>query len=144
MRALQKYVVVLLWLSVVFTAFRIHRGSPKQILSSDGVGYYSYLPALFIYHDPSYAFLQDYRRDYQPVHEFIRDAGSAKVNQYFVGEALLSLPFFMIASGYVALTNGIADGFSPPYQWAFMVGALFYLACGLLLLRKVLIRKWIS
>lgn len=140
MRALQKYVVVLLWLSVAFTAYRIQRHSPKQILSSDGVGYYSYLPALFIYHSPDYAFLRDYRRDYQPVHEFIREAGTGQVNQYFAGEALLALPFFGLASVYVSLTNGLADGFSPPYQWAFMCAALFYFACSLLLLRKVLLR----
>jgi hypothetical protein len=48
-------------------------------------------------------------------------------------------PFFLMGHVYAKISKDEQDGFSPPYQWAIALSALFYGICGLFLLRKVLL-----
>ncbi|HOW32420.1 MAG TPA: hypothetical protein PLP88_12720, partial [Bacteroidales bacterium] len=114
-----------------------------RVINSDGKGYYAYLPALFIYHDLSFSFIDGYENNYYPkggdlYKDFRVDTGSGIADKYFPGLAILWLPFFLIAH-FIALVFGFsADGYSAPYQLLIALSALFYLCCGLLLLRKFL------
>lgn len=121
----------LLSLSLVWPAVKYHQPEHASVINSDGLGYYSYLPALFIYHDASWLFLNDYEKNYRPIGNFIREAPNGRnVNQYFVGEAVLISPFFAIAHS----TANVADGFSAPYQRAVLWSTLFYVCVALYLL----------
>jgi len=60
--------------------------------------------------------------------------------RYLNGVAILEMPFFFLAHIYAFVTDYPADGFSPPYQWAIALGALFYVVAGLFILQWVLRR----
>lgn len=65
------------------------------------------------------------------------------VDKYYLGPSILWLPFFGL--GYVAawLTGFPIDGYSPPFQWAIELAALFYFWLSLHVLRKLLNRMQI-
>src|ERR1041385_271270 len=46
----------------------------KNIISTDGVGYYAYLPAAFIYHDYTYSFIDKLSTTYRPL-KYMSDLG---------------------------------------------------------------------
>lgn len=131
---------LLLSLSLVWPAIKYHQPEYASVINSDGLGYYSYLPALFIYNDASWSFLNDYEKNYRPIGNFIREAPNGrKVNQYFVGEAVLIAPFFAVAH----VTANVADGFSAPYQRAVLWSTLFYVCVALYLL-TLLVEAYIT
>jgi hypothetical protein len=100
----------------------------KDIISSDGVGYYSYLPNIFIHNNLSN----------QPFdNRYILKYQNRSINKYYVGTAIAMSPFF--ALGYVlADDEERLDGLSPPFHKAISLGAIFYLILGLLFLKLLL------
>jgi len=128
-----------------FASNRLFRGDLagwKLIISSDGLGYYAYLPALLIDHDVTYNKVTErekkilgYNR-YEP--GYLVKSGNRVVNKYFAGEALLLLPFFLLAT-FFSWTGGIEiSGYSFFFQLFTGLGALFYLFLGLCYLKKIL------
>ena len=69
----------------------------KHIVTSDGRGYYAYLPALLIDHDPSFSKVVAREKKllgmphYQP--GYLVNYNGKTLNKYFAGEALLLFPF---------------------------------------------------
>ena len=113
----------------------------KGILESDAKGYYAYLPAVFIYQDLNFGFLEEIQEKYPAPHldyDYRAGANGARINKYYVGTALLQLPFFATAHWLTKLTGGDADGYSKWYLISVNIAALFYLFIGLLYLRKTL------
>lgn len=114
-----------------------------RVISSDGKGYYAYLPALFIYQDLSFSFIDSYENRYYPkggnlYKDFRVSFSKGVADKYFPGLAILWLPFFLIGH-LMALATGVApDGYSMPYQLAIAASAFVYLFAGLLVLKKVL------
>ncbi|MCX6243347.1 MAG: hypothetical protein NTU98_01465 [Bacteroidetes bacterium] len=146
----QKYPkIVLLCLAALLLAFfasnRLFRADPqgwRLIISSDGLGYYSYLPAFIIDHDATYkkvtereAKILRYDR-YKPSY-LVRIDGRI-VNKYFSGEALLLLPFFLLATIFSWIGGIEITGYSFFFQLFTGLGALFYLLLGLYFLKKIL------
>ena len=85
-----------------FVSNRLFRGGPegwKMIISSDGLGYYAYLPGLLIDHDPSFKKVTERETKilgynlYKP--SYLVKIGNRTVDKYFSGEAILLLPFFL-------------------------------------------------
>jgi hypothetical protein len=111
-------------------------------INADGKGYYAYLPATFIYHDFTFDFTKKTESKYYPPNnrcDFRGVIDGSYINKYFVGTALLWLPFFL-AAHFVSLISGLpADGYAPIYQYAILFAAIFYLWLGLLYLRKLLL-----
>ena len=107
----------------------------KWTIGGDGRGYYAYLPALFIYHDPHYTFLdaeelKAYRGKFQTQTE------GRKVNRYFAGESLLLLPFFALGCLMAWIGGFPVDGYSLPFQLAIGIAAWFWLGIGLYALQR--------
>lgn len=49
---------------IVLFAIAKHTDNPwDRMISSDGKGYYAYLPAVFIYHDLNFGFIPQYEKD---------------------------------------------------------------------------------
>jgi len=117
------------------------------IIESDGKGYYAYLPALFIYDDLSFGFVDAYEtKYYKPTHRvgFTLPTHQGTVNKYFVGTAVLMSPFFFLGH-WAAQLNGVAqDGYSWPYQMTMCIGALFWVFLGALLFLRFLAEKGIG
>jgi hypothetical protein len=118
-------------------------------INSDGKGYYAYLPAIFIYHDLTYKFVESYEDKYYPpdrsvFKEFRSQADGKTTNKCFPGLAILWLPFFLVAHLLSALLGFPTDGYSPLYQYAISIAALFYLWLGCRFLLKLLIKTGAS
>ncbi len=113
-----------------------------RVLISDGLGYYGYLTAIFIYDDLDYNFIEDYEAKYyghDKIKDFRQDVDGKKVNVYFPGLAFLFLPFFLIAHFLSLILGYPADGYSIIYQYSIGLAALFYLWFGLRFLKKLLL-----
>jgi hypothetical protein len=117
------------------------------IIGGDGLGYYSYLPARYIYHDNNYEFKwfnKVYNDNYpfcsfdSPEDNFMVQYKDKRINKYYPGLSLLWTPFFVIAHGSAKLSGYKADGYSLPYQIAIAFASLCYLFLGLFYLRKLI------
>ncbi len=121
----------------------------ENVLSWDVLGYYFYLPALFIYQDlgiKDIGLYQQIIEQYQnssTLYQVITLPDGTHLFRYSLGMAVLYLPFFLIGH-WVALSGPwLADGFSEPYQYAVAMGGLLYAVIGIALTGKVL-RKFFS
>jgi len=118
------------------------------ITNFDGLGYYMYLPAIFIYQDiTEYKWLDDIDDKYNVIgrnwkFQISKHESGNYVTSYLGGVSILQLPFFAVAHGYALITDYPADGFSPPYQLALSFGIVVYFGLILLLLRKILLRYY--
>lgn len=147
------YIPILL-IVILFSFFACYRlFLPKEqgwktIITSDGRGYYAYLPAIFIYGDLTFKQVastekKNYNRyDFLP--EYLVTVKTKTVNKYFSGVALLLMPFFLLALFFSWIVGLPLDGYSFFFQFFTGLGALFYLSSGLFFLLKTLQRMNIS
>ena len=85
----------------------------ERPITGDAQAYYAYLPAIFIYQDLDYEFIDEINDKYYPEsHQksFLKEAGEGKVNKTFPGVAILYLPFFLLAHALAILFGMEADG----------------------------------
>jgi hypothetical protein len=112
------------------------------MIGSDGKGYYAYLPALLIYNELNYNFVEEYEHKYYQAGDNFFDfrvrTDGKIADKYFPGVAILWLPFFLLAHIFSLLTSFAADGYSLPYQISIGLAAIFYLWVGLKVLRLIL------
>lgn len=116
-------------------------------VAGDGLGYYSYLPAVFIHHDAHLEFkwfAKVYNDNYvydafeNPEDNLLVQYGNRKINKYYPGLSFIWAPFFFAGHLLAKILDFPPDGFSGPYQWTIGVGSVFYLTLGLIFLRKLL------
>jgi hypothetical protein len=116
-----------------------------SVIRSDGWGYYSYLPALGIFHDPSFeALARDCCGGEFPVYTawFRWPETGRWMNAHPIGEALLVLPFFLVADWLTQWSNLSRDGFSLYYQYLSGLAGVVYFVVGLWLLKRLLERDF--
>jgi len=114
-----------------------------KVTTWDALGYYIYLPAIFIYQDyHKYEWFPEIDEKYEVsggwVYQLSDLENGNKVGKYLGGVAILQAPFFGIGHAIALSTDYPADGFSAPYQYALGFGVIFWFVLGLLILRKVL------
>jgi hypothetical protein len=121
--------------------YRITHVSDKEI-SWDVLGYYLYLPATFIYHQPmlndiSWLEKINAEKDLTGTLYMVSTNDEGRPMYFFLmGMALFYLPFFLAGHAFAGLTGFPSDGFSMPYQYALVIGGIFYTIIGLVFLRK--------
>lgn len=119
-------------------------GNSKKTIVADGIGYYDYLPSIFIHHDfnrrnidknvhPEY-----YERVVKLQNGYINYDDKFMINKYPCGTSILQAPFFFINYLFSAKDNTINDGYQLSYQRTVFYSALFYLFLALVFLRKTL------
>ncbi len=118
-------------------------GRKNVVIQADGKGYYEYLPAIVIYKDLNFVYADTLQTDFydhkKEVAGYTPTINGKKVDKYFIGTAVLQLPFFATAHLVANLTQDYsADGFSLIYQEFISYAALFYLFLGLIFIRKSL------
>ena len=114
-------------------------------IRSDGYSYYVYLPAAFIYDDPSLeALSREWYGGSFPDFTGIRRWPSTGrwVNLHPIGTAVLEAPFFVAADLLTRWSNFPRDGFSVYYQHAAALAGLAYFLAGLAILRRLLSRHF--
>ena len=144
------------WFTVgllVLAQFQDHRWKGLEVFNWDAGGYFSYLPATFLYHDPgrvdSLAHLVQLNLppDHIP-HGQLEALGIRRLpngrflTKYSLGVALGELPWFWGAHWFARLHGDPLTGFSQPYQQAAMLAGLAYACLGLWVLRQVLRRYY--
>ena len=140
---------VLVSLIITIFAYRISNVKPHEI-SWDVLGYYSYLPATFIQHDP---LLKDISWLKKAIEEkqlsgtmYMISYNEKGEPMYFflMGMALFYLPFFLLALLFSIVSGMPVDAFSLPFQYALVTGGIFYTSIGLIFLRKIFLRFFID
>lgn len=111
-----------------------------RVIEWDVHSYYAYLPALFVYDDIKleksiYQFDDDYWLFWPNT-----TADGKKVIKTSMGVAILYAPFFFVAHAFASspLSDHLPDGFSAPYKFFLLLGAVFYLFVALEFIRKIL------
>lgn len=124
---------------------RSRREQPYPI-AWDVYGYYLYLPATFIYHDPGLEkreWLEETRKVYAPSpfpYQYTKGKEKRRVIIYNIGYSFLFAPGFFVAHSLAPVLGYPADGFSVPYQYALEITALIFTLIGIFLFRKICLR----
>jgi len=117
-----------------------HWREEQRIIEHDAISYYAWLPATFIYHDLSLSFSDNY----QGPHKFIVWPERSPTGRYVIktsmGLSILWTPFFLAGHVTAIISGADAGGYSPPYKFFLLVSALFFLATGLVCLRRILLQ----
>lgn len=132
--------IVVVLVAVVWTDFTTQIWKDKnRVIQSDVIEYYGYLPAAFIYHDLTLNFRYHYPGNKKTTVWATDLPNGNAVFKYTMGPALMYAPFFFVADSLAEPLGYDDGGYSAPYRLALVLAALFYLALGLLLLRKILL-----
>lgn len=120
-------------------------GAPLNAMSWDAFGYYMYLPSTFIYNDvKTLAWVPAVDEKYHvtggELYQATKQKSGTYVFKYLGGVSLFQMPFFFIGHGTAKILGYPMDGFSPPYQYAIVFGAVFWVIFSFVLLRKILLR----
>jgi hypothetical protein len=141
---IQQQSPIILLVACMF-AFHLFSKNPtkpyERPITGDAQAYYAYLPALFIYQDFDYSFMQNYAAQYYPkgsLKDFLVKVDGETVNKTFPGVTVLYAPFFFLAHSAALVFGKPADGFSSIYQICFDIGYWVYLFFGLVFMRKLL------
>jgi hypothetical protein len=138
-------VSVLLFAAGFFYYPKWNKPGSEAAISWDVSGYYHYLPSIFIYHDiKEQKWMDSINQKYLPSpaydQSFVHGPTGKKVNKYFMGQAIMYVPGFMVAHAFTKIFNGYpSDGYSKPYQIAIWLSGLFMSILGLIILRKILL-----
>lgn len=120
----------------------------NNILSSDGRGYYAYLPAFLIYQDLTYesnSIAIEEQMGYEMGHHYILENEDGKTfNKCFPGVAICLTPLFLLATFLSYLTGGDINGYSDIYMLAIQFSAIFSCIIGYFFLKKLLILKKVN
>jgi hypothetical protein len=114
-------------------------GKTDEIIVADGIGYYDYLPSIFIHRDIN----RKGNLKSSPVNERINaldiyiDYKGQLLNKYSCGTAILELPFFYFNKTFN--TKGNESGYEKSYQKSVFYAAVFYLFLTLIFIRKLFI-----
>ena len=125
---------------ICFFSIRDFNSRYSRSINGDAKGYYAYLPAIFIYQDPTYSFIESMETKYYPTDrshykEFKnRQINGKYVNKCFPGLALFYMPFFFISMFFAWLLQIPIDGYSLPFQLGIGMAHIFYLFLGLYIL----------
>lgn len=142
MKSTSKITLIISFLIILFT--RIN-GDTQRVLTWDVFGYYLYLPSIIKYNDPNIQndqWLLDIMDTYKPsgtLYQINHLNDNKKSLRYPIGMAVLNLPFYLGAEAINQIFNLKQSQVGPLYQWAWIIGGLFYTFIGLFYLRKILL-----
>ena len=147
----KNYSLLSIWIILIVTlSIRLFyiQNLPKEksfcVTTYDALGYYLYLPAIFINKDMTQLeWLPAIDAKYSVIggwqYQTIKEKNGNFVFKYLGGVALLEFPFFCLGHVVSKITNLPSDGFSLPYQYSLVLAAFFYAFLGLILLRRFLL-----
>lgn len=137
-------IVVLVALALRFCYFKNNDTNGYNATSWDALGYYMYQPGFIIYGEVKnldwFAQIDStYHVTGGALYQAKKLPNGNYVFKYLGGISFFQLPFFFIGHTIAKFRNVPQDGFSWPYQYSIMFGAIFWFFIGMLLLRKVLL-----
>lgn len=130
--------------AILLSSFRLSHIEERE-LSWDVLGYYLPLPATFIHHDPllkDISWLEEVNQRYELTGTFYQISQNEKgETMYFFlfGMSIVYLPSFLVGHTAALGLGYEANGFSAPYIWSMVIGALIFTLIGIYYLRKFLL-----
>jgi len=106
----------------------------KDVIASDGRGYYAYLPSVILHGELDFEQVLQRENEIYPAMmagTFITEVDGKPVNKYFAGVALLIFPFFMLAWFLSWIVGLPPDGYNAVFQLMVSISGIFYLMLGL-------------
>ncbi len=132
-------------MAVFFFSYLIHFSKVtnlQKMVSSDGDGYYAYLPALFIQKDASYQKTKKMQESYnvgvQNYYYLNKTNKGRVVNKYYPGTAIFHLPAFTFTSIILSVFHKPITGYSSLYMLGVFFTGLFFSLFGIYFLFKAL------
>jgi hypothetical protein len=118
---------------------------PLRATTWDALGYYLYLPAVFLHDDiRDLSWFDEIDKKYQLsgglVYQFNEYKNGNHVLKYLGGVAIIETPFYFVGHLIAKLGGYETDGFSAPYQYSISFGILFYFILSIFLLRLILLK----
>ena len=102
------------------------RWKNNNVITWDIREYYAYLPATFIYNDPSFSFLDTMKGN----NKGNLICGKSPIGKYVgrvsIGMAVAYAPFFFLSDAIANISGAPRDGFSQPYQWGIYISGFIY------------------
>jgi hypothetical protein len=146
MNFIKKYVCELIFAINIFLIPVNHDMSVwwQRCIVNDAMGYYGYLPAIFIHHDLDYSCLEEAWRKHNGgvpggnefKASFVVKYKGEEANKYPPGVTYFEAPFFFMAHA-CALLFAEPDGYSDIYMYFMCIGAVFWQYIFLLLLKRI-------
>ncbi|MEI6462964.1 MAG: hypothetical protein WCO33_04860 [bacterium] len=156
-RALKsKYIIsLIIFLSIVFFNLGLFiSGTNLNPIKSDGVGYYVYLPSIFINQEI------DFKKSMQSIvsNEYYyknlpndgewmgidKLDGGKIINKYPIGVSIMESPFFLTTDAFLKIFHEERDGFNKYYQLSVILSSSFYATLGLIFIFLLLSEMGIS
>lgn len=137
----RKYIFLFISLFTIVLTQRFLNNRQNGLInsvSSDGLGYYCYLPAAIIYQDFTYSY---YYKDenrikpfYRPYINSYKDKG---INKYYCGTAICLLPFFLSGIVISAIAGTDINGYTDTFLMLVSVAAIVYFLLTTFLILKI-------
>ncbi len=112
----------------------------ERIIAWDVISYYAYLPATFIYGDPTLQFADDAPEEVRSKIWYNKTPEGNRVLLTSCGLSYMYSPFFFASHLVASISSYENNGYSVPYRFGLIISCIFYFAMGLFFIRKVLMR----
>lgn len=101
----------------------------KNIITSDALGYYDYLPRYFVNgHAEKNTFDPTFNVHYK----------GDTLNKYYIGTSIMESPFFAVAGFYYLVQGKEFTGYEPAFHHSISIGALIYFLLSLWMISRIL------
>lgn len=107
-------------------------------VTSDGLGYYCYLPAAVIYHDFSYSFYDKPENKINPFYRpSLNEHNGRGVNKYYCGTSICLLPFFLFGILISLIAGTDINGYTDTFLMLVSIASIIYYLLSVFLISKV-------
>lgn len=134
------YTVLILGFILLYVILNTKQWQRDNVIVSDGIVYYEYLPAAFIFNDLSFNFTNNLPADFDGTIwiETNKETG-VKLPKTSLGLSYMYMPFFFLGHITANFTGFTTYGYSEPYGLFLCIGIWFYVFLSLFYLRKILL-----
>ncbi len=137
----KKYIFLFIGLFLIVLTQRVWNDRQHGLtdsIASDGLGYYSYLPAAIIYHDFKYKFYDDPKTYIKSVHHtYFNEYKDTRINKYYCGTAICFLPFFLLGVLISAIAGTDINGYTDTFLMLISLCSIFYFLLSVHFISKI-------
>jgi hypothetical protein len=137
-----KYISLIFFVLLLSYSAKVNwnNGQWQHVLEADAKGYYSYLPAIFVYNDLNFSFFNKIEnKNTDPLYYDYRSFQNGKfINKYYFGTALCMSPFFLISQLINYLFSFENNGYNQINIIFLCISTCFYSIVGIFFLKKTL------
>jgi hypothetical protein len=137
----RKYIFLFIGLFLIVLTQRFLNERQNGLInsvSSDGLGYYCYLPAAIIYQDFTYSFYDKKENEISPFYKPYLNSYKDKVlNKYYCGTSICLLPFFVSGVVISSIAGTQINGYTDTFLMLVSIASILYYLLSVFLLSKV-------